>query len=124
MLEKLEKDPSKIPSPSRDEMMSMFQAAWSKTTSAIDPEAAFKSLGITIKLDGSEDHLINSTLKSLVGKEMFEWRKKLLDSKPANSMQELESRITPPDGVKRKFLTDAGAPFDEVNNVNKNIYRD
>ena len=53
MQEQLEKDPIKIPSPSRNEMMPMLLQAWK--TLEIDTKTEFKSLFVTNALDGSED---------------------------------------------------------------------
>ena len=53
MLEQLEKNPIKIPSPSRNEM-SMFLASWEKLQ--IDIEKEFRSLFVTKALDGSQDY--------------------------------------------------------------------
>ena len=80
-----------------------FSRAWSKTLESVDATTAFKENGLTLKLDGSDDHLLKSSLRSLVGDEMFAWRAKMLGRKQA-----------PPEGVKRKFLRQDGVPFDEV----------
>ena len=56
MLEKLEKDPIKIPSPSQNEMMSMLLQAWE--THEIDIKREFKSLFVTKALDRSKDQLL------------------------------------------------------------------
>ena len=53
MLEQLEKDPIKIPSPLQIEMMPMLLQAWK--TLEIDTKTEFKSLFVTNALDGSED---------------------------------------------------------------------
>ena len=47
-----------------------------------------------MKLDGSEDHLISSRLKSLVWSEMVEFRKTLLNSPHATSIR-AESKNDP-----------------------------
>ena len=56
MLEQLEKDPIKIPSPSQNEMMSMLLQAWE--THEIDIKREFKSLFVTKALDRSKDQLL------------------------------------------------------------------
>ena len=53
-------------------------------------------------MDGSEDHLVSSRLKSLVGKEFGEWRAELLKQTPAETLKDLMSSITPPEGVHRR----------------------
>ena len=55
MLKKLQKDPQKIPQPTRDEMMDMFQKFWNETCAKVNNENVFKTHMITIALDGSED---------------------------------------------------------------------
>ena len=52
MLEQLEKDPNKIPSPSRNEMMCNALQAWE--TIEIDTKREFKSLFMTNALDELE----------------------------------------------------------------------
>ena len=66
-LEKLQKD-KKIPQPTRDEMMNMFQKSWNETCAKVNNENM-----ITIVLDGSEDHLASKKLMDLVGTEMLEF---------------------------------------------------
>ena len=56
MLEQLEKDPIKIPSPSQNEMMSMLLQVWE--THEIDTRREFKLLFVTKALDRSEDQLV------------------------------------------------------------------
>ena len=65
MLEQLDNDPNKIPSPSRDEMMRMLLKAWELLD--VDTERKFKSLFVTNALDGSEDYLVSDKLYVLVG---------------------------------------------------------
>ena len=73
MLEQLEKDPIKISSPSRNEMMSMLLQA--RETLEIDTKIEFKSLFVTNALDGSEDYLLVSyKLFALIGDEMVDFR--------------------------------------------------
>ena len=81
MMEKLRKNPDKFPSPSRDEIIKMCKAAFEETIAKVDVRDAFKGNGLTIKLDGSEDHLVWSKLKVLVWDEMKDFCSVLL-SKP------------------------------------------
>ena len=81
MLEMLEKDPIKIPTPTRDQMMQMFQESWNETCTNVDNKLVFKTNMITLALDGSEDHLASTKLMDLIGKEMLEFRENLLSSK-------------------------------------------
>ena len=66
MIEKLRENPDKILSPSKDEIMSMCKAAFEETIAKVDVTDAFKRNGLTVKLDGSEYHLVSSQLKALV----------------------------------------------------------
>ena len=53
MLEQLNNDPNKIPSPSPDEMMRLLLKAWELRD--VDTEREFKSLFVANAYDGSED---------------------------------------------------------------------
>ena len=55
MLAKLENESTKIPTPSRDVMMRMFDEAWNDAFTQIDNKMVFKQNMITISIDGSED---------------------------------------------------------------------
>ena len=55
MLKKLQKDPKKIPQPTRDEMMNMFQKSWNESCAKVNNKNLFKTNMITIALDGSEN---------------------------------------------------------------------
>ena len=100
MLEQLEKDPTKIPSPSRNEMMSMLLKAWESLQ--IDTKKEFKSLFVTNSFDGSEDYLVSDKLFSLVGQEMVAFRKELMSSDSSKTLKEVIRKLIPPKGVKRK----------------------
>ena len=93
MLEKLQRDPKKIRQPTRDEMMNMFQKSWSATCAKVNNENFFKTNMITIVLDGSEDCLASKRLMDLVGTEMLEFRKKLLECKPVSTLKELRLQM-------------------------------
>ena len=66
MIEKLQENPDKIPSANRDEIMQILKSSWSGTISKIDIHSAFKRNRLTIKLDGSEYHVVSSRLKALI----------------------------------------------------------
>ena len=68
MLEMLEKDPIKIPTPTRVQMMQMFQESWNETCANVNNEFVFKTKMITLALDGSEDHLASRKVMDLIGK--------------------------------------------------------
>ena len=71
MREQLEKDPIKIPSPSRNEMMPMLLQAWK--TLEIDTKREFKSLLVTNGSDGS-DYFLSDKLFTLIRDEMVDFR--------------------------------------------------
>ena len=100
MLEQLEKDPVKIPSPSRDEMMSMLLKAWESLQTDIKRE--FKSLFVTNSLDGSEDYLVSNKLFSLIGEEMKTLRKELMSSNSSRTLKEVVRNLIPHKGVVGK----------------------
>ena len=100
MLEQLEKDPIKIPSPSRNEMISMLLQAWE--TLEIDTKREFKSLFVTNALDGSEDYLVSDKLFALIGDEMVDFRKELMSQNSVKILKEVIRNLIPPKGVKRK----------------------
>ena len=100
MLEQLNNDPNKIPSPSRDEMMRMVLKTWELLD--VDTEREFKSLFVTNALDGSGDYLLSDKLYALVGNEMVKFRTELMKSRPAKTLKEVIRKLIPPKGVKRK----------------------
>ena len=104
MLEKLQKYLQKIPQPTRDEMMNMFQKSWNETCAKVNNENVFETNMITIALDGSEDHLASKKLMDLVGTEMLKFRKKLLESKPVSTLKELRLQMIKPEGIRMKGL--------------------
>ena len=62
MLEILEKDPIKIPTPTGDQMMQMFQELWKETCTNVNGDPVFKTNMITLALDSSEAYLSNKTV--------------------------------------------------------------
>lgn len=100
MIEQLEKDPNKIPSPSRDEMMEMMMEA--VRTMNIDGNSAFKSLFLTNALDGSEDYLVSERIFGLIGDQIIKFRKELMEKEYPGTFNELLKSITPPKGIHRK----------------------
>ena len=61
MLEKLKDNPQKVSAPDRIEMMTLLNDAIQDVRSS-----AFKSVGVTNALDGSEDYLVSDNIFSLV----------------------------------------------------------
>ena len=81
----------------------MLKSSCSDTIAKIDIHSAFKRDGLTIKLDGSEDHLVSSRLKDLIWDEMKNLRTQLLNSPHPATIKNLEEEMIPPEGVKRKL---------------------
>ena len=100
MLEQLEKDPFKIPSPSRNKMMPMFLQAWE--TPKTDTKREFKSLFVTNALDGSEDHLVSDKLFALIGDKMVDFWKELMSQNFIKTLKQVIRDLIPPKGVKQK----------------------
>ena len=103
MIEKLRKNPDKVPFPSRDDIMKMCKAALEESVAKTDVNEAFKRNGLTIKLDGSEDHLVSSKMKALVWDDRKEFRSELLSVPHPTTLKKLEEAMIPPDGVQRKL---------------------
>ena len=103
MIKKLRDDPSKIPSPSRDEIMKICQEAYTRVLSTVNVVDAFKRNAITISLDGSEDHLVSNRLKALVWDDLIQFQAQLLSQPHPANLKDLEGIMIPPDGVKRKL---------------------
>ena len=68
-IEKSQANKNKVPSPTRDQMMSMLANVWSPLTA--DSTAAFKSLFVTNAFDGSENRLVSERLFRLIGTDML-----------------------------------------------------
>ena len=83
--------------------MKMCNAASEETIAKVDVSDAFKRNGLTIKLDGCEDHLVSSKLKALVWNEIKELHSVLLSKPHPTTLKKLEEVMIPPDGVKRKL---------------------
>ena len=111
MVKQLTDNPKKIPAPSRDEIMSLFNSAWTTVYDHLDNVLIYKRNMITLALDGSEDHLANRKLFDLVGKEMLAYREELMKESPPATLKELRKLIIPPEGVKYKHA--AEVPPDE-----------
>ena len=101
MIEKLKEKRKGIPAPSRDEMVEMVYNAMKNTN--VDNIAAFKSLFLTNALDGSEDWKVSDKINSLIGTELKEFRRKLMQEKCPKDLEELLKQITPPKGLKRNY---------------------
>ena len=95
MLEQLKKDPNKITSLSRNEMMHILLRSWELLQ--IDTQREFKSLFVTNPLDGSEDCSLSD---KLVGDEMVIFKKKFMTSQPAKTLKEVIPKLISPKGIE------------------------
>ena len=59
---------------------------------------------MTIKLDGSEDFLVFDKLFSLIGDDMLEFRRQLLNSEVPINLQAVIKKLTPPKGIRRNNI--------------------
>ena len=100
MLEQLEENPTKIPSLSRNEMMSMLLASCKKLQ--IDSDKELKPLFVSNALDGSGDYLISDKLYTLIEEEMMKFQKYLMLSKSIKALKEVVRKLMPPKGINRK----------------------
>lgn len=64
-------------------MMQMFQELWKEACANINNKLGFKTNMITLALDGTEDHLTSTKFMDVIVKEIPEFRKQFLSSKPA-----------------------------------------
>ena len=102
MLEKLQVERNKVPTPTREEMVKMTVKAAKKIDGNFSE--VFKQLFVTNDLNGSEDYLVSDKLFNLIGEEMKDFRKTLLDSNTPNTIQELIRQIIPRKGIQRKNI--------------------
>ena len=77
-------------------MMNMFQKSWNETCAKVNNENVFKTNMIAC----SEDHLARKKLMDLVGTEILEFQKKLLESKPVSTFKQLRFQMIKPEGVR------------------------
>ena len=66
----------------------------------IDFPAAYKSLWLTNKLDGSEDYLVSKRIMKLDGKRMKVFREKLMSKPSTKNFEAMLNMITPLKGVQ------------------------
>ncbi|XP_078676582.1 uncharacterized protein LOC144913644 [Branchiostoma floridae x Branchiostoma belcheri] len=112
MIQQLRENPTKIPSPSRDDMMKMLVDSWDSLD--VDVDKALKQNFILNALDGSEDLYVRDKLFELVGEEVTAFRKEELEKEPPKTLKGLLATITPPEGVRRAAPEDDNQnPVDE-----------
>ena len=102
MLEKLQVERNKVPTPTREEMVNITVKAEKKFD--VNFSEVFKQHFVTNGLNGSKDYLVSDILFDLIGEEMKDFRKTLLDSNTPNTIQELIRKIIPPKGIRRKNI--------------------
>ena len=101
MLQMLQIDKNKVPSPKREDMVKMLLSAWREVPNNFAD--VFKKLFVTSALNGSEDHLVSDKLFALIGSEMQKFRKELTESPlPANLLAVIKN-IIPPKGIRRNL---------------------
>ena len=110
MLEKLTKDPKKVPAPDRGEMMSLLVE--SEKAVELDANTAFKSVWVTNCLDGSEDYLVNDKIFALVGDSMRQFRNEMTAKPPPKTIKEVIRSLIPPKGIKRGKNTEGSELLD------------
>ena len=98
MLEKLTKDPKKVPVPDRGEMMSLLVK--SEKAVELDANTTFKSVWVTNCLDGSEDYIVNDKIFALVGDSMRQFRNEMTANTPPKTIKEVIRSLIPPKGIK------------------------
>ena len=91
-------------------MMNMFQKSWNKICAKVNNENFFKTNRVKIVLDSSEDHLASKNHMDLVGTEMLEFRKKLLESEPVSILRELQIQMIKSEGVRMKGSNNQVSP--------------
>ena len=94
MLEQLGKDPIKIPSPARNNIMSMFLQAWE--TLEIDTKREFKSIFVTNGLDRSEYYLVSDELFALIRSKLVDLRKEIMSLNSVKILKEVIRNLIPP----------------------------
>ena len=78
MLKKLEVDKNKVLSPSREDMVQLLLDLWEENE--VYYPSVFKKLFVTNKFDGTEDYLVSDKLFKLIGDDMLQYRRQLLNS--------------------------------------------
>ena len=77
MLKKLGVDKNKVLSPSREDMVQLLLDLWKENEVY---SSVFKKLFVTNKFDGTEDYLVSDKLFKLIGDDVLEYRRQLLNS--------------------------------------------
>ena len=102
MLEKLTKDPKKVPAPDRGEMMSLLVE--SEKTVQLDANTAFKSVWVT--------NLVNNKIFALLGDSMRQFRNEMTAKPPPKTIKEVIRSLIPPKGIKRGENTEGSELLD------------
>ena len=93
-LEMLKNDLIKIPTPTCDQMMQMFQESWKGIAQML-----------ATNLPSKQTHNVCTKLMDLIEKEMLEFREQFLSSKPTATLTELRAQMIKPEGVQMKGQT-------------------
>ena len=100
MLEKLIKDPKKVPAFDRGKMMSLL--AESEKAVELDANTAFKSIYVTNCLDGSKDYLVNDKIFALVRDSMRQFRNEMKAKPPPKTIKEVIGSLIPPKRYQKR----------------------
>jgi len=93
MMQQLQENSAKIPSPSRNDMIKMLVDSWKELD--IKPSDALKYNFLTNSLDGREDYLVSGKLMEMV-EEIKAFLNELINSPPPQNLRVLVKTITPP----------------------------
>ena len=113
MMQKLQDDRTKVPAPTREEVMDLTAKANARLN--IGVSSAFKQLWLIYALDGSEDYLVSDRIMRLVGTKMRKIREELLAQPVPKTLKELERKPIPPKGIKRSFNLEGSELLDDGN---------
>ena len=100
MLKKLEVDKNKVSSPSWENMVQMLLDSWKENE--VHHLFVFKKLFVTNNFDGTEDYLVLKKLFKLIGDNMLEYCRQLLNLPVPKNLQSFMKQITPLKGIRRK----------------------
>ena len=96
MIDQLERDSTRIPQPTRGDMMRMLDESFKDLN--IDYNARFKSLWVTNALDGSEDNLVSKRIHGLVGEKMTSFRNELMKTQRPKTLKKSFETDNPTEG--------------------------
>ena len=102
MLKMLEIDKNKVPSSKREDMVQMLLSAWQDVPNNF-PDV-LKKLFVANALDGSEDHLVSDKLFALIGNDIQQVRKELMETPVPANLQVVIKQLISPKCIRRNDL--------------------